>query len=203
MNRFDVFNLLAPIYELLHGRRKTAGQVAGMLRVIEPQGDERVLDVGGGTGRVAQGFAGRVRDIVVLDPSRGMLAQTGKKHDVRPIRGCSEQLPFSDGCYNLVLCVDAFHHFSQRERGLDEIVRVLAPGGRVFFQDFDASRVSTRAMVLIEQLLGCRSKCYLTEDLKGAFQNRGLVVAREARAGSSYSFLFKMAGGGSGPGDLP
>ena len=188
----NIFNFLAPIYERLHTHRKTERQIAGMLDLIAPSGQETVLDLGGGTGRLAGGFVGRVRRIIVLDPSEGMLTQAGRKPGVTAVRGCSESLPSKGGVVDLVVCVDAFHHFEDRERSLDEILRVLAHHGRVFFQDFDANRLSTKAMIFTERLLGSRSACYRTLNLRAAFERRGFNAVWESRAGNSYSFLFRV-----------
>jgi SAM-dependent methyltransferase len=47
----------------------------------------------------------------------------------------SEALPFADGSFGALVCVDAVNHLRNRARVFDEWARALAPGGRVLFTD--------------------------------------------------------------------
>ena len=45
-------------------------------------------------------------------------------------------LPFADGSVDLVVSTLSLHHWDDPAAGLDEIVRVLAPGGQAWIYDF-------------------------------------------------------------------
>jgi SAM-dependent methyltransferase len=47
----------------------------------------------------------------------------------------AEPLPFDDGAFDAVLCVDAINHLPDRARVLADWTRLLAPGGRMLFTD--------------------------------------------------------------------
>jgi ubiquinone/menaquinone biosynthesis C-methylase UbiE len=96
-----------------------------------------VLDVATGTGRLPQtllrqpDFGGQV---LGLDLSAGMLQVAG-----RHLASCSERaglllasaspLPFPDGRFEAVTCLEALEFFADGHAALDEMVRVLRPGG--------------------------------------------------------------------------
>ncbi len=98
----------------------------------------RVLDVGCGTGV----FASRIREalpnaqVVGIDLVRGMLAKGAerwKRHadGVIAIQADSERLPFAWGTFDVVTCANSFHHYPHQDRAVDEMRRVLKPGGRL------------------------------------------------------------------------
>jgi SAM-dependent methyltransferase len=63
----------------------------------------------------------------------------------QPVAARAEALPFPDATFDLVTCVGALHHVQSPTRALDEMARVVAPGGRVVLQDFVADPDPTRA----------------------------------------------------------
>jgi SAM-dependent methyltransferase len=51
------------------------------------------------------------------------------------VADCGSALPFADGSFNAVLCVDAINHLPDRTGTLREWARLLRPGGRLLFTD--------------------------------------------------------------------
>jgi SAM-dependent methyltransferase len=97
------------------------------------------LDVGCGTGVLAQRLAAVGYEMVGLDPSEGMLEVLAEHApDVRAVRGSGTDLPFEDGGFDLVLTVAALHHIADAtavRETLAEMVRVTRPGGRIVIWD--------------------------------------------------------------------
>ena len=92
-----------------------------------------VLDLGCGTGRwlAAQRSCFGHAPVAWLgaDPSAAMLAEARAKGLTDLARAQAEDLPFAGGTIDYLLSSYCFHHFGDKDRALDEIVRVLAPGG--------------------------------------------------------------------------
>jgi SAM-dependent methyltransferase len=98
-----------------------------------------VLDVGCGTGALAQRLAARGYTVTGVDPSEGMLGVLRRRSpDVSAEAASGTALPFADGAFDLVLTVAALHHIAAPDavrRTLAEMVRVTRPGGRIVVWD--------------------------------------------------------------------
>jgi SAM-dependent methyltransferase len=101
---------------------------------IEPS--DRVLDVACGPGNFSRDFARAASDglVVGIDASAPMLdvaVRDTASDNVAYLRGDARALPFRDGSFDAVCCFAALYLIEEPMRALAEIVRVLAPGGRV------------------------------------------------------------------------
>jgi SAM-dependent methyltransferase len=97
------------------------------------------LDVGCGTGVLAQRLAAAGYPMTGVDPSDGMLEVLRRRcPDVIAIHASGTELPFADDTFGLVLSVATMHHIAAPgavRRTLAEMVRVSRPGGRVLIWD--------------------------------------------------------------------
>jgi ubiquinone/menaquinone biosynthesis C-methylase UbiE len=90
----------------------------------------RVLEVGCGTGEWLAELASIGSDVAGIDPSENMLelARTKVSADLR--QGAAESLPWPNGSFDLVLCINSLHHFASPIAALREAFRVLRPAGK-------------------------------------------------------------------------
>jgi ubiquinone/menaquinone biosynthesis C-methylase UbiE len=103
------------------------------------QAGERVLDVACGTGVVARSAApvvGGTGQVVGVDVNEGMLAiaRTVPPPPGAAIawqQGDAAFLPFLETAFDAVLCQQGLQYFAQRAAALQEMARVLVPGGRL------------------------------------------------------------------------
>ncbi len=105
-------------------------------------GEQRCLDLGGGSGMTAQLLkeAG-APFITCLDISAQMLRHSG----MPSVQGDAMRLPFRDGSFDLIVSAAFLHHVPGRENEvLRECVRILAPGGRLVGYDPSARCVQNR-----------------------------------------------------------
>ena len=99
----------------------------------------KLLDVPVGTGVFTAAKYVRIyrADIIGLDYSRDMLDRARgrfRQEDIgncRLIQGDVGALPFDDGTFDIVLTMNGFHAFPDKEKAYSEVNRVLRPGGRL------------------------------------------------------------------------
>ena len=107
------------------------------LRIALGTGQNKVvLDVGGGTGRVAIPLMNNGHEVVIADISRQMLAQARKKSkesgqdSLQLVQADAEFLPFHDrAAFDLVICIGDVLSYCNTDAALGEIVRVLKTPG--------------------------------------------------------------------------
>jgi len=162
------FDRIAPIYDLVVPRAGANTLAAALERAERPV--ERVLDVGGGTGRAARALDAPER--VIIDASPGMLARAPP--GIGRVRGDARRLPVRDASVDAVVIVDAYHHLPGRRAVLREVVRVLAPGGILVVQEFDPSTLRGRLLAAGERLIGMDSRFDPPGDLVAALSEAGL-----------------------------
>jgi demethylmenaquinone methyltransferase/2-methoxy-6-polyprenyl-1,4-benzoquinol methylase len=158
---FDHFDLIASIYDRVIGPPNT--ERLQQLLKLPTQG--WLLDGGGGTGRVSSHLNGLVDNIVVSDLSHHMLQKArGKK--VRPVRAHVEKLPFADESFDRILVVDALHHFCDQHEAIEDLLRVLKPGGRFVIEEPDFNHPGVKLLALAEKMLLMRSHFYTPQKIR-------------------------------------
>jgi len=114
--------------------------LARMIELAQPRGDERLLDIATGGGHTALAFAPHVHEVVATDLTPRMLEvaeafirQQGAAN-VTFLVADAEALPFPDADFDIVTTRIAPHHFPNPRQYVREVARVLRPGG-VFVLD--------------------------------------------------------------------
>jgi ubiquinone/menaquinone biosynthesis C-methylase UbiE len=162
------FDRIAPVYDLVMPPASAETFAAAFDRADRPI--ERVLDVGGGTGRAARAIdAPRP---VVLDASTGMLARVPDR--IEAVQGDAREPPLRDESIDAALIVDAFHHLPDEHKMLDAIATLLRPGGVLVIAEFDPSTVRGRVLEIGEHLIGMESRFYTPTNLVMALSETGL-----------------------------
>jgi len=118
-----------------------------------------VLDVGCGGGFTCEFLAQRGARVTGVDQSLACI-QTAQAHSVKNglaiayHQAYSEFLPFADVSFDVVTCVDVLEHVSDLHQTLQEIHRVLKPGGLFCFDTINRTIKSKIMMIwLLEDLL--------------------------------------------------
>jgi ubiquinone/menaquinone biosynthesis C-methylase UbiE len=91
-----------------------------------------IIDVGCGTGRLLRAASVRWPEAQLfgVDPAEGMVSEANRLNPNATFKlAWAESLPFPDQAADMVLSSLSFHHWRNQTKGLQEIARVLRPGG--------------------------------------------------------------------------
>ncbi len=112
------------------GRPDYPPEVAAWLREeLGAAPGKRVLDLGAGTGKFTPRLVATGADVVAVEPVAAMREQLIRLNPtVQALEGSAEAIPLPDASVDAVVCAQAFHWFANA-RALEEIQRVLKPGG--------------------------------------------------------------------------
>jgi ubiquinone/menaquinone biosynthesis C-methylase UbiE len=104
----------------------------------------RILDIGTGPGDIPLEIAksSKVLEIKAIDISPAMVdiagqnsRKVGLEQRVEFLPGSAEKIPFPDGYFDLVISSNSFHHWTEPQKCLKEIKRVLKYGGEAWIYD--------------------------------------------------------------------
>ena len=155
------FDRIAPLYDLVMPPASGEALAAGFDRAERPI--DRLLDIGGGSGRAAAAVAGP--ETTVVDASPGMLTRARTRRGLSTVAGDAGRLPIRDDAVDAAMVVDALHHLPDRMATLEEAARVLAPGGVLVVREFDPTHPLGRALEAAEHAIGMRSVFVAPDDL--------------------------------------
>ena len=151
----------ARAYESLHVPALFAQWTARILDRVGLAAGQRVLDVACGTGVLARAAKARVGEtglVAGVDPDAGMLAVARELAPAIEWRqGTAESLPYEDGSFDAVVSQFGLMFFRDRSRALREMLRVLAPGGRLGVAVWDSlhnSAAYPEEVDLLERVAG-------------------------------------------------
>jgi demethylmenaquinone methyltransferase/2-methoxy-6-polyprenyl-1,4-benzoquinol methylase len=128
---FDHFDILAPIYDNFI----KAKPPETLTTLADLSSSVRLLDAGGGTGRISQYFEPLVNQVILADP----------------------MLPFPDKSFDRIIMVDALHHVCDQSKTALEFWRVLKPAGKIVIEEPDIHTWGVKLLALAEKLVLMRS----------------------------------------------
>lgn len=106
------------------------------LALMDLRPEDRVLDLGCGTGWASRRMARVVSEVTGLDVADEMLRRAEQTssgiRNVRYVWGSAEKIPAPDNHFSKVLSVESFYYYADQGKALDELRRVMAPGGQLF-----------------------------------------------------------------------
>ena len=148
----NLFDIVAPLYDIMHfGAQKTFREMESIVSFESP---DKVLDLGGGTGRIAKLLIDKVQSVTVVDSSKEMVKQCQQKYPrISCIHAAAENLPLAKSSINKILMVDAFHHFRSQEQVIKKVKRVLVQKGKVLIEEFNPTTIGGLFVVSVEKIL--------------------------------------------------
>ena len=120
--------------QLVAAMRAHAGNIRGVVDKVRPiRADDCILEVGSGGCGLSFNFGG---DVVGIDPLADDLRQLfpwQRDSKVPTITAEGEHLPFDDASFDIVLSDNVIDHAEDPQRIVNEMTRVLKPGGVLYF----------------------------------------------------------------------
>ena len=162
-------------------------RIARLLLGLTPA--DGVLDVACGPGNFTRDFArsvGQTGLVVGIDASPTMLARAvrdTREPNVAYVRGNAVHLPFRDAGFDAVCCFAALHLFAEPWVALDQMTRVLTPGGRIAI--FTSCRTRSAPLRVWDGFLGARSgmRMFERDEVVGELERRGFEGIRQRVSG--------------------
>lgn len=164
---FDHFDFLAPIYD--HFIKAKPPET--LTSLADLSSSVRLLDAGGGTGRISQYFEPLVNQVIIADLSIQMLAKSQTKDGLDPVNTHSEMLPFPDKSFDRIIMVDALHHVCDQSITALELWRVLTPGGKIVIEEPDIHTRGVKLIALAEKLALMRSHFLSGQEIEDLFSS--------------------------------
>jgi ubiquinone/menaquinone biosynthesis C-methylase UbiE len=149
------------------------------LDALELTPEDRLLDVGCGTGAASRAGGAIAKLVVGADLSSAMIrtaAELGQATDnVQFVMADAERLPFEDDAFTAVLCSNSFHHYPDPLSAVLEMTRVLAPAGRLVIGDACADNAMVRvADRFLRRFEPGHVRLYRSGELGGFLRSAGL-----------------------------
>jgi SAM-dependent methyltransferase len=158
-------------------------------RLLELSPGDGVLDIACGPGNFARDFAPTVGPeglVVGLDASPTMLARAVRDTaagNIAYLRADATRLPFRDAAFDAVSCFAALHLFDDPWTALDEMTRVLTPGGRVAL--LTSCRLRSAPLRLVDGVVAPRAgiRMFERDEITGALEERGFESVSQRVSG--------------------
>lgn len=163
----NFFDFVASIYEVVHFGANKTFKILNELGKF--QKTDKVLDLGGGTGRISKFLTNKVEEIIVLDSSPAMIKKCQAHIGLSCLVGLAEKISFPDSYFDKIIIIDALHHFKNQETVCKEIKRVLRPRGEVFVKEFNPKTIIGAFIMTVEKILKMGSNFHSPEKLDTIF----------------------------------
>jgi 2-polyprenyl-6-hydroxyphenyl methylase/3-demethylubiquinone-9 3-methyltransferase len=115
---------------------------------------QEILEVGSGGGLICEDLARRGAILVGLEPSHSALMtarahaeHSGLGQNIYYQQGFAEAMPFADGSFSAIVCLDVLEHVQDLQATIRDIARVLAPGGVFVFDTINRTLLARIALI--------------------------------------------------------
>ena len=166
-------------------------------RFVEDWSGKDVIDIGCGGGFMAEALAKRSANVAGVDPSEGAI-QAARAHagannlSIDYTIGQAETLAFADESFDIVVCVDVLEHVESLEKTVQQIARILKPGGLFLFDTINRNWLAKFLVITAaERIVGLLPR--------GAHDGNLFIKLRELREMFAANGLQAIDFAGLGP----
>jgi ubiquinone/menaquinone biosynthesis C-methylase UbiE len=109
-----------------------------LLQLLEPQKQDIILDVGAGTGVIAEEMVTLCDEVFALEPDPKKVNYMKKRYpQVKSFDGSAEAIQFPEFYFTKAYAIASVHHFSNKDNALYELNRILKKGGLLVVKDME------------------------------------------------------------------
>ena len=168
-------------------RLRSYGQsIILLLELLKPSREDVILDVGAGTGVIANKVSTSCDEIFALEPNQGNVDYMRRKFpEVKSFVGTAENIQFPESYFTKIYVVNSFHHFENSDQAILEFERILKPGGLVLIHEINPKSMISK----IEKSLS-KLNIQNPESLQEKFELEGFQTAQLERTKQGYFLLF-------------
>jgi ubiquinone/menaquinone biosynthesis C-methylase UbiE len=154
-----------------------------------------ILDLGGNTGGESTVLLQEGFEIVISDINEVALAlarERAEKFGLKVptcVAGDVHALPFADETFDVVMVVEALHHFEDYDAALNEIFRILRPGGMLMAIEPNGWNPLRRLSEIRDRFRGTIEKSFTGRQLRRLLKRAGFLDAHVASVPGGRSKL--------------
>lgn len=145
----NIFSLVAKFYDKIVPK----SNIENVLEMLPLDKNSLIMDLGGGTGRIALSLSNYTNECLVLDSSLNMLEQAKKKSKkLLLINGDGCLLPLKDNSMNQIILNNTLHHVDKHSYLLAEMYRIMKKEGILIIRDLNPAKWRNRIIIFLESL---------------------------------------------------
>jgi SAM-dependent methyltransferase len=164
----------------------------------------RVLEIGTGKGRFLSALAWQADRVVTLDnnpreqdQARMNVAFEGTPQNITFLLGDAARLPWKEATFDHVASMNALHHMTRLRRVLDEIRRVVKPGGTIVLSDFNEEGFAVMDRIHRDEGRVHERITYRFDEVQDMLSTAGDRVRRQQGAGQEILVVSSSPSPGS------
>jgi ubiquinone/menaquinone biosynthesis C-methylase UbiE len=163
-------------------KRRYAKDLPTLLRLLDPTKNDVMLDVGAGTGVIANAVAEKCDEVFALEPNYKRVEFIRKRFpQVKAFSGSSDAIAFPESYFTKIFTVSAFHHFPDQDASLQEFYRVMKNGGTLVIHEQDPNSWESK----LEGHFG-KMKFQNETDLKEKIEIKGFIGTETMKGVRGY-----------------
>lgn len=150
-----------------------------LVKVLNPQAGSSILDIGCGTGILLDQLISLKRDLKLfgIDISPEMINVSKEKlgKQINLQIGSANKLPYKNNSFDYVTCSTSFHHHPSSKNSLDEMYRVLKPGGTLVLLDLHTDGILRKILCKLDNIISNEGKTFLftRKEMANLFRKTG------------------------------
>ena len=169
-------NFIVKLQELIY-TIGVAKRVQVMSEYVDIRSEDVILDIGGNTGKVTEAYSNNCKEVIVLEPKRNVVEYgKSRRPNIKFVEGEAENIPLPDAYFDKVVASASFHHFSDHDKALEEMKRVLKPDGKIIILEIDPNTRRGERLKFCETVFHTGAKLYQPAQLSKKIQAHNLEV---------------------------